>query len=249
MRRSHPQCKKLAVILFVVSLFSFYCEDACADGKLGFYVLRMEPYKEDAEDFSRTSWGGGIHVVAPLPNIDIFAGTLGFEFVEFMSETVRFRTSPTGPFAEQQTDQNYMRFYLGAQVGGHGRGFLRPHAGINLALMHYSISTDYVIPDDDPGDEDDTLRQTIREEGELTFGYDFTLGMDINIMNKVPLDIGVRYVKSFNLPQQLGEGSVKIHPEYFQIYAGIGISLGFLQKLNSDEDRDSGQDDDWYEDS
>jgi hypothetical protein len=31
--------------------------------------------------------------------------------------------------------------------------------------------------------------------------------------------------KSFNVPQQLGDGAVKIHPSYFQIYAGLGLNF------------------------
>ncbi len=244
MRVNDPLFKTLAVILFVISLSSITSREACAGGKVGLYGLRMEPHKSDAEDFSRTSWGGGLHLVAPIPQLDnILAGTVGFELVQFLSETVEFRDSTTGMLSEQQTEQNYLRVYVGGQIGGHGRGFLRPHAGINLALVYYRISTDFVIPDDDTGDADDTIRQNLREESHTTFGYDVTLGMDINILNKFPVDIGVRYVRSFNLPQQLGEGSVEIHPEYFQIYAGVGVAFSVFGGSKSESE------DDWYEDS
>jgi opacity protein-like surface antigen len=207
----------------------------------------MKPHQSDAEDYSRSSWGGGLRVVAPVPQLwDIFAFNGGLEITNFLTETKEFRDRTTGLRTEQQTSQDYWRFYLGGQIGGHGRGFLRPHAGVNLALVHYRIDTDVVIPDDFPGDDDDEIRQEFRRESHTTWGYDFTLGMDFNIINKVPVDVGVRYIKSFNLPQQLGEGSEKIHPEYFQIYLGVGVSFGVFRDLDKSDDEDTGS---WYEDS
>ena len=116
-----------------------------------------------------------------------------------------------------------MRLYIGAQVGGHGNGFLRPHAGMNLALIYYNISTDLVIPDD-YGDNE--IRQNLDSEGHVVFGYDITLGLDLNFSNKFMIDGGVRYLKTFSVPQQLWqEDSEKIHPQYFQIYLGAGVGI------------------------
>jgi hypothetical protein len=55
------------------------------------------------------------------------------------------------------------------------------------------------------------------------------MGVDLNFWNKWNLEGGVRYLKSFSLPQLLGEGSEKIHPQYFQIYIGAGISFRILR--------------------
>ena len=61
------------------------------------------------------------------------------------------------------------------------------------------------------------------------FGYDFTLGIDLNFSNSIVVDGGVRYVKSFSVPQQLAEGSEKINPQYFQVYVGAGITFDFIK--------------------
>lgn len=208
--------------------------DLQAGGKVGIYGIRMVPRGDDAENFSRPGWGGGVHVVAPIRQIDnLFAPTAGFEIINLLNQTYVFIDDFTGLRTEQQTSQNYFRLYAGGQVGGHGNGFIRPHAGLNLALAIYSINTDVVIPDD--YDPDNEIRQKKYSETKAAFGYDITLGIDLNFSGGIALDGGVRYVKSFNVPQQLGlDDSEKIHPQYFQVYLGIGVSFGMLSKMDED---------------
>lgn len=216
----------LLVILLVYS-------EAFADGKLGIYGIHMVPRGDDAKNFSRPGYGGGIYLVAPLPQtFNFFAATVGFEGINLLSETIEFRDRLTQLRVEQQTNQNYFRLFLGGQAGGHGNGFIRPHAGINLALVIYGINTDVVIPDDH--NRENEIRQDLESENHVVFGYDVTLGVDLNFWNKWNLDGGVRYLKSFSVPQQLGDGSEKIHPEYFQIYLGVGISFRTMRKASKD---------------
>ena len=216
-------------ILVVTVMVSAACSDAVAGGKLGLYGVRMVPRGADAEDYSRPGWGGGVHAVVPVPQLsNVLAGVAGFEIINLLSETVEFRDRVTGLRVEQQTNQNYWRFYIGSQIGGHGKAFFRPHAGLNVAFVLYEIGTDVVVPDD--SDRENEIRQKLCSEEKTVFGYDITLGIDLNFSNKVSLDGGVRYVKSFSLPQQLGEGSEKIHPQYFQTYLGIGISFDTLKR-------------------
>ncbi|MFQ5629589.1 MAG: hypothetical protein ACE5I1_12570 [bacterium] len=217
-----------ATVILLAALFS----NAIADGKVGLYGIRMVPRGSDARDFSRAGYGGGVHVVAPVPQLlNFVAGVGGFEIVNLLSETTTFRDRLTGLRIDQETSQNYGRLFIGAQAGGHGNGFIRPHAGINLALTYYGIETDVVIPDD--FDREREIRQNLQEESRFVFGYDITLGVDLNFWNKWALDGGVRYVKSFSVPQQLGENAETIHPEYFQIYVGVGISFRTIGKAKS----------------
>lgn len=212
-------------VIFNIMLFiSFNLSKTFAGGKGGLYFIYMVPDGEDAENYSDPGFGLGFHIVLPAPQLaNILAGTVGLEFINLRSSSIDLHDPYTGLLVQQNTDQNYFRLYLGAQVGGHGNGFLRPHAGMNLAFIYYNISTQLVIPDSYGENE---IVQNQDSEGHEVFGYDFTLGLDLNFSNKFMLDGGVRYLKTFSVPQQLGEeGSVKIHPQYFQIYMGIG--LGF----------------------
>lgn len=197
---------------------------AVGAGKAGIYAIRMVPYGQDAEAQTRSSWGGGIHVVFPLPFAsNIFAATGGLEFVNFLNKTIYLRDQVTGLRIEQTTSQTFARLFAGAQLGGHGNGFLRPHAGVNLALIFYDFSIDNEIPNDaDPGNP---ISQNLTKITRVVFGYDIAVGLDLNFSNTVALDVGIKYVKSFSVPQQLGPDAVTIYPQYFQIYFGAGISL------------------------
>jgi hypothetical protein len=211
------------VVLILIVIISVGLSEAIAGGKVGIYGIYMVPRGEDAENFSEPGLGFGLHIVVPVPQLaNILAGTAGFEFINLLNKTIELRDRNTGLLVEQKTNQGYFRLFIGAQVGGHGNAFFRPHAGMNIALVVYNISTDLVVADSWTGEE---IRQNVSDESHTVAGYDITLGIDLNFSNKFAIDGGVRYVKSFSVPQQLGAGSVKIHPQYFQVYLGIG--LGF----------------------
>ena len=203
-------------------------DSAVGSGKVGVYAIRMVPYGLDAETYSRPSWGGGIHAVFPLPFVsEIFAATGGLEFVNFLNKKIDLRENGTGLRVEQTTSQDYARLFAGAQLGGHGNGFLRPHAGANLALIFHDFSIDNVVPND--ADPDHPISQNVKDITRVVFGYDFTLGLDLNFSNTIAIDGGVKYVKSFSVPQQLGSDAVKIYPQYFQIYFGVGVSFDLFK--------------------
>ena len=213
------------VVLILLNLFVIFgFSNAFAGGKAGIYGIYMVPDGPDAENYSDPGFGIGLHVVIPVPQLaNILAGTIGFEWINLLTSSIDLHDPYTGLLVQQNTNQNYSRFYLGAQVGGHGNGFLRPHAGMNLALIYYNISTQLVIPDSFSENE---IVQDQGSEGHVVFGYDITLGLDLNFSNKFMLDGGIRYLKTFSVPQQLGlERSVKIHPQYFQVYLGLGIGI------------------------
>jgi hypothetical protein len=211
------------VIFILIIFISISLSDAVAGGKAGVYGIYMVPQGEDAKNFSRPGWGFGLHIVVPVPQLaNILAGTAGFEMINLLDKTIDLRDRTTGLWVEQKTSQNYFRLFIGAQVGGHGNAFFRPHAGMNVALVVYSISTDLVVSDS--WDEDEIV-QNVSNESHVVAGYDITLGIDLNFSNTFAIDGGVRYLKSFAVPQQLGEGSEKIHPQYFQIYLGLGLAF------------------------
>jgi opacity protein-like surface antigen len=201
-----------------------------AEGRVGLYGIRMVPSGGDAESFSRPGWGAGIQSVVAMPGAaKMFAGVLGLEFVNLLSETIETYDPQTLLRIEQQTSQNYFRLYAGPEFGPHGFGTFRPHVGVNIAAVVYGISTDIVVPDD--YDREREIRQNLRDQHEFAFGYDITAGLDINPWNTVTIDVGARFLKSFNVPQQLGPGSVTIHPGYVQTYLGIGVSLDWIEGI------------------
>jgi opacity protein-like surface antigen len=109
----------------------------------------------------------------------------------------------------------------------HSSGFLRPYVGANVAAVWYGIGSEYVIPDDHDSEND--LHQQIVSRGHVVFGWDTSAGIDFNFLNRVSLDLGVRYLHSYAVPQQLGEGAVTIQPGYIQYRLGLGLGRRVLE--------------------
>ena len=102
--------RRITFITFVMIVLGF--SNAIAGGKVGFYGIRMVPDGQDAENYSRPGWGLGFHVVVPTSLCrKMFAGVAGIEIINLMNETIEFRDNLTGLRVEQQTDQNYLRFF------------------------------------------------------------------------------------------------------------------------------------------
>jgi hypothetical protein len=194
---------------------------------LSFYGIHMDPSGQDARDFSRASYGAGLQSSIPVPGLaNLVAGSVGLEYVNMLSETHVFQDPQTGLRVEQQTSQDYFRLYLGPEIGPQGNGFFRPHVGAHIALVNHGISTDIVVPDDT--NQENEIRQNLGSKSRTSFGYDLNAGADLNF-GKWFLMGGARFARSFNVPQQLGDGAVKIHPGYLQIYAGLGVNLRRLK--------------------
>jgi hypothetical protein len=195
---------------------------ATAGGRIGAYFIYMSPYGSSATDFSNPGIGVGIRAVVPIASVDqICAFVIGGEVVDLASKT--FDVHQNGNNYQQTTTQSYSRFLLGVQVGGYNDEMWRPYAGLHLAVIHYRVDDELIYPDD--------TRENLGGSGKTIFGCDMTFGLNVNIHNVWDIDAGVRYIKSFSLPQQLGTSLTTVHPEYFQIYLGAGISLDLLSEL------------------
>jgi hypothetical protein len=107
---SYP-CRTVIFTLIILFLFAF---NSFAGGKMGLYGIRMVPNGDDAEDYSNPGYGLGLHLVAPVPQVfNLFAASVGFEGLNLLSETISFQDDVTLLTVEQQTSQNYFRFFIG----------------------------------------------------------------------------------------------------------------------------------------
>ena len=192
------------------------------------YMLRMDPLGIDATRFSRWGFGGGIEAVVLVPGMyRLVAGTVGFEVVNLLSHSEEFRDPTTGLKIEQHTTQNYARLYTGGQFGVHSSGFLRPYVGAHVAAVWYGIGSEFVIPDDIDHEKD--IHQQIDSKGHTAFGWDASAGVNLNFLDRVNVDLGVRYLHSYAVPQQLGAGAITIQPGYVQYRVGVGIGRRALE--------------------
>jgi opacity protein-like surface antigen len=224
-----PPC--IAAALTIACCVALSSAPASADGKVSLYASRMEPATVDAERFSRTSWGGGIDVVLPFSETRNFtAFTAGLEITSMLGHSTDIYDPIIRENITQSTSQTYGRFFMGGRLGPHGPGFFRPHVGANLAVVWYGIGTTLEIPN--AADPANPIFKTIDSNYKTAFGYDVNAGIDLNMANKFPIEVGMRYLKSYNVPQQLGEGSVSISPSYYQVYFGIGFGFEFMQNAS-----------------
>lgn len=224
--------KPVVVAALVAALLASGTPARALEGKLGLGLVRLEPAGQDAGRFGGPGWGLSLQLTALLPRTSrMLAGVAGFEFVNLSFRQTGLSGTATDPVPQdpllvsRQTNQYMSRIYIGPEIGSHGPGGFRPHAGANVALVLYGISVDVAVPDvSDPG----SVQQTPFSEHRAAFGYDVTLGLDINPWNTVSFDVGARFVKSFNVPQQLGAGPVTIHPAYIEGYLGVAFALAWL---------------------
>ena len=224
MVRAH---RALAAALSLACCFAFVPRPAAADGKVSLYLSRMEPADVDASRFSTASWGGGIDAVVPLNAVHkLIALTGGLEVTNMLSESTDVYDPIIQEVIVQSTQQSYCRLFLGGRLGPHGDGFLRPHVGANVAVVWYRKSTDIEIPNE--ADPDNPVNKTLDSHTKGVFGYDFNAGVDLNMGNFLPIEFGLRYLQSLEVPQQLGQGAVSISPSYYQAYLAVGVGFDFI---------------------
>ena len=191
--------------------------------RLGLYGSVMVPSDDQARQYSENSLGAGLDVSWPLTGTEgMISGIGGFEWTNLNYQVTEFRDPYTGLRVEQVTDQSYMRFFLGGEIGPHGNGFFQPYANLAVALVHYYSNTNVVIPND--ADPENPLVQDVTEQYEFAFGWSGGGGVNLNF-GRWGLDGGVRFLKQYGVPQQLGTGSVTVHPAYIQTRIGLSIPI------------------------
>ena len=191
------------------------------DGKLGLHVVRMDPSGNDASRDAKPGWGFGVQLTATtrsrtsrLLDSGRLAGILGIEYVNLQPQETLVIDPGGGPASVVRNDQYLGRFYLGPEIGAHGHGLLRPHAGANVALVLYGISYGNGIGDH-----------------KAVFGYDVSGGLDFNPWNTASFDLGARYVRLFGSPPQLPFITAEpIASAYVQAYLAVGFSLDWLRR-------------------
>src|SRR5262245_8542803 len=207
----------LALCLFALPAFA-------ATPRFTIYGLAMDPTDKAARDYSDPGWGGGLDVSWPVTGTEGMLSMIGgLELASLMSSVKKFQDQTTGLRIEQHTDQDYGRLFLGGELGPHGNGTIQPYGNLAIALVIYGIATDVVIPDD--SDLENSINQHLSDHTEAAFGWSAGAGVNLNF-GKWGLDGGLRFLKQYGLPQQLGAGSVTIQPSYFQYRLGVSIPFG-----------------------
>src|SRR5262249_59076449 len=101
-------------------------------------------------------------------------------------------------------------------------GFVEAYANLARSLVVYGINTDVVVPDD--SNRENSINQHLRDQTEAAFGWSAGTGVNLNF-GRWGLDGGVRFLKQYGVPQQLGDGAVTIEPSYLQYRLGVSPPL------------------------
>lgn len=67
------------------------------------------------------------------------------------------------------------------------------------------------------------LVQVLSDHNEAAFGWSAGTGLNLNF-GRWGLDGGVRFLKQYGVPQQLGDGAVTVQPAYLQYRVGVSFS-------------------------
>jgi hypothetical protein len=214
MRPLSPALAALALCVFALPALA-----ATARGTL--YGMVVSPTDQAARDFSDPGWGGGLEVSCPIHGTEGMLSVIGgFEAASLYSSVKTFQDQTTGLRVEQHTDQGYARLFLGGELGPHGNGTIQPYGNLAVALVFYGISTDVVIPDD--SNLENSINQHLSDHNEAAFGWSAGAGVNL-FFGKWGVDGGIRFIKQYGVPQQLGAGAVTIQPSYFQYRLGLSI--------------------------
>lgn len=208
----------VALLLFALASPAF-----AAMPRFTVYGQRLDPSDREARDFARPGWGGGVDVSWPLQGTEGFLSVIGgVEAASLLSKVKTFQDQLTGLRVEQHTDQFYGRLFVGGELGPHGNGAVQPYANLAVGLVFYGINVNVVVPDDFNRQND--INQVLREETEAAFGWSAGTGLNLNF-GRWGVDGGVRFLKQYGVPQQLGDGAVTVQPSYLQYRLGVSFQV------------------------
>jgi len=187
------------------------------------YGSVLSPQDRAARDYARDGYGLGVDLSWPVHGTEgLLSAIVGIEGNNLMSQQVNLVDRLTGLRVEQHTDQSYGRLFVGGELGPHGNGTIQPYGNLALALIMYGISTTVVVPDDFDRERD--INQVLHSRTEFAFGWSAGTGVNLNF-GRWGLDGGVRFLKQYGVPQQLGAGAVTVQPSYLQWRFGVSIPI------------------------
>jgi hypothetical protein len=209
--------------LATLALVTFAVPAHGATPRFTIYGMSMVPSDREARDFADPGWGGGIDVSWPISGTEgLLSAIAGVEAASLLSSVKKFQDPTTGLRIEQHTDQGYGRLFLGGELGPHGNGTIQPYGDLAVALVIYGISTNVVIPDDN--NLQNSINQHLGGRTEAAFGWSAGAGLNLNF-GRWGIDGGVRFLKQYGVPQQLGAGAVTIQPSYLQYRLGVSLPI------------------------
>ena len=214
--------RPLVPVFAALSLCALASSALAAAPRATLYFAVLDPADRSARDFAKPGYGGGLDVSWPIHGSEGMLSVIGgIEASSLLSKVKKFQDQLTGLRVEQHTDQFYGRLFVGGELGPHGNGFMQPYANAAIGVVFYGIGTDVVVPDD--SDRENSINQNLSQQNEAAFGWSAGTGVNLNF-GRWGIDGGVRFLKQYGVPQQLGDGAVTIQPSYVQYRMGVSLT-------------------------
>ena len=183
------------------------------------YVMRIDPGAPLRQGAWNSGYGGGADVSWPIPRSQGLLALVGGAEVSSLYSGVRTVADTTsGERSEHHMDQLYGRFFVGGELGPHGDGTLEPYANLALSMIVYGFYDDVQISGGGAPSE------LLVSQHEVGVGWSAGAGVNLNF-SRFGFTGGVRYLRQFGAPTQLGNDTVVIRPAYMQYR--IGLTLPF----------------------
>ena len=183
--------------------------------RVAVYAMRIDPGAPLRQGAWNSGYGGGADVSWPLPRTQGLLALFGGAEVSSLYSGVSTMVDTTsGERAEHHRDQLYGRLFVGGEVGPHGDGTLEPYANLALSTIVYGYFDDVQITAGGAASE------LLVSQHEVGVGWSAGAGVNLNF-RRFGLTGGVRYLRQFGAPIQLGNDAVVIKPAYMQYRFGI----------------------------
>ena len=185
--------------------------------RVAVYAIRIDPGAPLRQGAWNSGYGGGADVSWPIPRTQGLLAVFGGAEVSSLYSGVRtVADTASGERAEHHMDQLYGRCFLGGEVGPHGVGTLEPYANFALSMIAYGYFDDVQISGGGAPSE------LLVSQHEVAMGWSAGAGVNLNFTN-FGLTGGVRYLRQFDAPRQLGNGTVVVQPAYMQYRVGLTV--------------------------
>ena len=185
--------------------------------RVAVYAMRMDPGAPLKQGAWNSGYGGGFDVTWPLPRLHgLFALVGGAEASSLHSGVRAVVDTASGERAEHHMDQLYGRLFIGGELGPHGEGSLEPYANLALAMITYGYFDDVQLT------AGGATSELLISQHEVGVGWSAGAGVNLNF-SRFGVTGGVRYLRQFGTPRQLGNRAVLIEPAYMQYRIGVTV--------------------------
>ena len=211
--------RALALPLAVLLALAATAPARARDGtpRVALYAMRIDPGAPLKQGAWNSGYGGGADVTWPIPRLQgLFALFGGAECSSLHSGVSTVLDTASGERAEHHMDQLYGRFFIGGELGPHGEGTLEPYANLALSMIAYGYFDDVQVT------AGTASRELLISQHEVGVGWSAGAGVNMNF-SRFGVTGGVRYLRQFGTPRQLGNDAVWIEPAYMQYRIGVTV--------------------------